>query len=619
MALPMILAAILRRHRTAFFLVTAATVGVLLVGVMVATTLQVERERRSIAMVQHTFVVDELLAALLSILTDAETGQRGYLITGRESYLQPYADSVARVGRQIGRIAAETGDNPGQQARIARLRPLVDQKLGELDRTIALRRLGQGDEAIRLVLSDEGKMTMDAIRVVVGEMREEEARLLAERKDTRDTILEQLRVFVIGSNVMVVLLLIGVTVAARRLVVQLQRANALAHSEMASREAAENQLRQAQKMEAVGQLTGGIAHDFNNMLAVILGGLELAKRRLAPTQGDVVRLLEAATEGAQRATKLTGQLLAYSRQLVLRPDIQSPNKTVQHMAELLHRTLPETIAMQTVLAAGVWNIHVDSQQLESALLNLCLNARDAMPDGGQLTIETSNAFLDEAYAAAGNDVRVGQYVLLAVTDTGRGMSPETIARAFDPFFTTKPVGKGTGLGLSQILGFVRQSGGHVKIYSEVGTGTTVKVYLPRHEGNETPAAAAAAAVPRGRRGETVLLVEDDDRVRSINVALLQELGYTVIEASRPSEALSALDTHEDVSLLFTDVVMPEMSGRALADEARRRRPGLRVLYTTGYTRNAIVHNGVVDRDARLLIKPFTAEQLAVAIRAAIDA
>ncbi len=389
--------------------------------------------------------------------------------------------------------------------------------------------------------------------------------------------------------------------------------------EVYARSQVEEQLRQIQKMEAVGQLTGGIAHDFNNMLAVIMGGLNLLKRKLARGETDVERFVEAAIDGAKRAATLTQRLLAFSRQQPLSPEALSPNRLVASMSELMTRTLGEQVQVETVLAAGLWQVRADPAQLESVILNLAVNARDAMPGGGKLTIETQNAFVDDAYARQ-YSITPGQYVLIAVADTGTGMTPEVMAKAFDPFFTTKEVGKGTGLGLSQVYGFVRQSGGHVKIYSELGIGTSVKIYLPRHYGDaeRIEEVGRLANIHRGLSSEVVLVVEDDKRVRTVSLESLQELGYTVLEAESPSHALRILDGGERVTLLFTDVVMPEMSGRQLADRARERRPDLKVLYTTGYTRNAIVHNGMLDAGTNLITKPFSIEDLAVKIRKILD-
>lgn len=396
---------------------------------------------------------------------------------------------------------------------------------------------------------------------------------------------------------------------------ELSEANARLMAEIQHREQSEERVRQLQKIEAVGQLTGGIAHDFNNMMAAILGGLRLIERRLARGDTNVAPLIEGATESANRAAQLTRRLLAFSRQQALSPRPVDANKLIQGMSELLQRTIPEVVSMETVLAGGLWRIHVDANQLENAILNLAVNARDAMRDGGRLTIETANTYLDESYAAEHTDVTQGQYVQIAVTDTGTGMPPNIRDRAFDPFFTTKPDGQGTGLGLSQVHGFLKQSGGHVKIYSEPGQGTTVKLYLPRFVGPDVAAleTTAPGTLRTAPDNEMILVVEDDSRVRSMTVELLRELGYRVVEADGATAALRALDTHPDISLLFTDVVMPEMNGRKLADEVAKRHPEVRILFTTGYTRNAIVHNGVLDVGVHLIIKPFTLEALAAKI------
>lgn len=385
------------------------------------------------------------------------------------------------------------------------------------------------------------------------------------------------------------------------------------------REKVEEALRQSQKMEAVGQLTGGIAHDFNNMLAVIIGSLDLLGRRLGNDDARARRYVEAAADASQRAAMLTQRLLAFSRQQPLNPEILDANKLVPAMSDLLAHTLGTGIRQETVLAAGLWCTHADRNQLESAILNLAVNARDAMSDSGRLTIETHNTFIDERYAAANIGVPHGQYVMIAISDTGTGMAPEVIAKAFDPFFTTKTVGKGTGLGLSQVYGFVKQSGGHIKIYSEPGSGTTVKIYLPRFVGEVVEHEVQKHGdLPRGEQNEVILVVEDEPAVRQFSIDALTELGYRVIEADGGLAALRLLDAHPEISLLFTDIVMPDINGRKLADEAARRRPNLKILYTTGYTRNAVVHNGVVDAGVELIGKPFTVEQLAAKIRAVLE-
>jgi PAS domain S-box-containing protein len=384
---------------------------------------------------------------------------------------------------------------------------------------------------------------------------------------------------------------------------------------------AEEQLRQAQKMEAVGQLTGGIAHDFNNMLAVVMGSLDLLNRRIGPEDPRGRRYVEAAMEGARRAANLTQRLLAFSRQQPLRPESIDANKLVAGMSDLLRHSIGTDIRLETVLSGGLWRVNVDPNQLESVILNLGVNGRDAMPEGGKLTIETQNAHLDARYVATELGVPAGQYVLVAITDTGTGMPPQVMAKAFDPFFTTKEVGKGTGLGLSQVYGFVKQSGGHVKIYSEVGEGTSIKIYLPRAGNNEGEAVEVEASVDIlcGDEREIILVVDDEPAVRQFSVDALSELGYRVLEAESAAVALNLLRANPDISLLFTDIVMPDTNGRKLADEAQTIRPGLKVLYTTGYTRNAVVHNGIVDKGVELIGKPYTVDELAARVRAILDA
>jgi PAS domain S-box-containing protein len=382
---------------------------------------------------------------------------------------------------------------------------------------------------------------------------------------------------------------------------------------------AQGELAQAQKMEATGQLTGGIAHDFNNMLAVILASARLLQERMKRGE-NVQHFIDGIRDAAERGATLTKRLLAFSRRQPLAPQTVNANRLVKEMSEIFRRTIPENIEIETVLAGGLWVTRADPGALENALLNLVTNARDAMPEGGKLTIETSNTHLDDGYAAAHSEVTAGQYVMIAVTDTGAGMPPEVIGRAFEPFFTTKPVGKGTGLGLSQVYGFAKQSNGHVKIYSESGHGTTVKIYLPRTHAAET----ADARQPEGgrdlalaRHNEQILLVEDDATVRAMAREMLIELGYRCISASGGAEALAILE-QKSFALMITDVVMPGMNGRQLADAAKQRWPDLKVIFTTGYTQNAVVHNGVIDAGVALLTKPFTLEALGQKVRAVLE-
>jgi CheY-like chemotaxis protein len=396
-------------------------------------------------------------------------------------------------------------------------------------------------------------------------------------------------------------------------------------SEIERRAKVEETLRQSQKMEAIGHLTGGVAHDFNNLLTVIGGGVETLGRMLTriPLGSDelrVKRALDMIAQGSRRAATLTHRLLAFARRQTLDPRPLDPNKLVAGMSDLLRRTLGEAVALETVLAGGLWRTIADANQLENALLNLAVNARDAMPQGGRLTIETANTHLDDAYAAAHDDVSAGQYVMIAVSDTGLGMDADTLNRVFEPFFTTKDVGHGTGLGLSQVYGFIKQSNGHVKLYSELGQGTAVKLYLPRllADAADNEIRPGAATAPPGR-GETILVVEDEPSVREHSAASLRELGYRVLAASDAHQALRLLAQDAQIALLFTDVGLPGgMTGRQLAEAVRRRRPDLKVLYTTGYARNAIVHGGVLDPGTELLPKPFGYVALASKIRSILD-
>jgi signal transduction histidine kinase len=398
---------------------------------------------------------------------------------------------------------------------------------------------------------------------------------------------------------------------------ELEAANAALRAEMSEREHAEDALRQAQKMEAVGQLTGGLAHDFNNMLAGISGSLDLIKDRLAKGRvNDIDRYLNAAQGASKRAAALTHRLLAFSRRQTLDPKPIDVNRLASGIEELIRRTVGPAITVEVVGAVGIWTILVDPNQLENALLNLCINSKDAMPDGGRLTIETGNRRLDE-HGARERDLPPGQYVSLCVSDTGSGMTPTVAARAFDPFFTTKPIGMGTGLGLSMVFGFARQSGGQARIYSELGKGTTVCLYLPRHfseaEAPEKP--AELARPPQAEQGEVVLVVDDEPTVRMLVADVLTELGYTAIEALDGSAGLRILQSGERVDLVVTDVGLPEgMNGRQMVDAARVARPNLKVLFITGYAESAVVRGGHLEPGMHVLTKPFAIQTLASRIK-----
>src|ERR1700730_7581158 len=384
-------------------------------------------------------------------------------------------------------------------------------------------------------------------------------------------------------------------------------------------ERARNAALQSQKLEAVGQLTGGVAHDFNNLLTSILGTADLLQRRDDLLE-EVRNYLSTIIRSAERGASLTQRLLAFSRRQMPEPRLVDVNRLVGGMSDLLRRTLGESVSIETILAGGLWKTLVDPNQLENALLNLAINARDAMGSGGKLTIETGNTYLDDEYAAMHAEVMAGQYVLIAVTDTGHGMLEEVIAHAFEPFYTTKPEGGGTGLGLSQVYGFVKQSGGHIKIYSELGSGTCIKLYLPRDNSNAVKSveATSRSEVSVLGRGEKILLVEDDDDVREYTYAALVSLGYRICEARDAVSGLETLAEQPYNVLLLNDLGLPGMNGRRLVEEAQARLPNLKVIYTTGYAQNAIVHNGLVDPGVNLMPKPYTVQALGRKLRQVLE-
>jgi signal transduction histidine kinase/CheY-like chemotaxis protein len=593
---------------------------VLVMGLLSALWLS-DRQEVAVQSVRHTLEVENRLNLIQRIITDAETGQRGYLLTGKDEYLNPYRTGSAQLASEMDALAKSVADNPAQRRALEQLRPAVGSKMNELAGSVALARSGQTEAAITRVRSGIGQAHMNRVREVIATMAQEEEQLLASRTHTANWWKVVVRAVLILAATFIVLLAYFAVRELVRSLRTLAAANTQLHEEAAARTHAQGQVQQLQKMEAVGQLTGGIAHDFNNMLAVVIGSLDMAKRRLTGSEHPKLSTnIDNAKQGAERAAVLTARLLAFARRQPLEPKVLDSNRLVSGMSEMLRRTLGETVTVETVLSGGLWTVCADPNQIESAIINLAVNARDAMPEGGKLTIETANSALDEHYAATHAEVVPGQYVMLSVTDTGAGMTREIIERAFEPFYTTKDVGKGTGLGLSQVFGFVKQSQGHIKIYSEPERGTTVKIYLPRHIGAPVHAAAAAPdqPVPNGKTSEIILLVEDEEQVRRIGVDALRELGYTVIHASDGKDALEQLERHDHIDLLFTDIVMPGMTGRELADTARGGRPDLKVLYTTGYTRNAVVHNGIVDYDVAFLPKPFSIPSLARKVRDVLD-
>jgi signal transduction histidine kinase/ActR/RegA family two-component response regulator len=375
---------------------------------------------------------------------------------------------------------------------------------------------------------------------------------------------------------------------------------------------AQSALAQTQKMEALGQLTGGVAHDFKNAVTIV-------QQRLQSDDAELRKYLEMAKRNTDRAADTTSTLLAFSRQQALDPKPTDVDKLVSGMAELLHSMLGESVSLETALGSGLWPVAIDRNQLETAILNLAVNARDAMPSNGKLTIETSNTFLDETYAQTHSGVVSGQYSMLAVSDTGVGMTNEIAAKAFDPFFTTKETGRGTGLGLSQVFGFIKRSGGHVKIYSEPGQGTTVKMYFPRLLGASVEPVTELVRPSSAGSGESILVVDDNDDVRAFTAQVLGDLGYRVATAANGNAALQTMEQISGVDLLFTDIGLPDgMNGRELANEVQRRWPRVKALYTTGYARNSIIHHGRLDPDVELITKPFTQSSLAAKVRGVLD-
>ncbi len=692
--------------------------------------------RLSQQQVNHAHKVMETTQGLFSHIQDAETGQRGYLLTGQREYLTPWRKAVAAIPGELSRLRALVADSPDQMERVGQLEAALALRLDVLQQTVEAMDRGDTNEAHSLVRSGRGKVLMERLRTVNAEILREEQRLLTIRqaqaeaderrglaltlgvgglalvglvlavlalarvnrdmaqalgeRDAADAarresdalvraVFENIpdylytfditpdRRFLVGDfnpalakllgdevesyrgrEVLEVFPVLGprllatyerVLAAGRALVMRdamelpggervswesilapvydaAGRPTRIVGSsrDISERERAEEQARRSQRMEAVGQLTGGVAHDFNNLLQVIRANLEMVERSL--TDAKLRGRLQNALHASDRAADLTRQLLAFARRQPLEPQVVNLGRLVGEMAELLRRTLGESIEVETVLSGGLWNTVADPTQVESALLNLAINARDAMDGGGRLTVELANAALDDGYAARNHDVAPGQYVMLAVSDTGTGMSREVLARVFEPFFTTKGEGRGTGLGLSMVYGFVKQSKGHIQIYSEPGQGTTVKIYLPRTRKAE-PAAPAIERLDEGR-GEIVLVVEDEEAVREAACAMLVELGYGCLQAEGPASALVLLNGEARIDLLFTDVVMPgDMKTPAFVAEAQRLRPGLPVVYTSGYTENAIVHHGRLDEGVALLSKPYAKADLARKIAAGL--
>ena len=596
---------------------------------MVAVGLLVVRSSEADFWLAHTVKVQQAGEALLSEIQLAEGAKRGYLLTGDSDYLNEFNQSSGAIPRLLGELSDLVADNGDQGLRLETLGPLVDAKLAEMDQTLELDQRGERTEALKTIRSAHAEGLSKSIREELFVFLNAERELLNMRQEEASALRRWLAALIGVALLTAMVLTALLAVATRHAVADLIARTRELEEESLRRQEAEDSLRQVQKMEAVGQLSGGIAHDFNNLLTIIMGNLDTIKRRVATAPKGLAAKLEkpvdAALYGARSAAQLTQRLLAFSRRQALKPDRVDMNRLVTNMVDLLKRSIGEQVSVETVLGAGLWSAFVDPNQLENALLNLALNARAAMPEGGCLTIETANTYLDDAYSRRFGDIEPGQYVVLCVTDTGTGIPANVIDQVFEPFFSTKSAGEGSGLGLSMVHGFVKQSGGHVRIYSEELHGTTVKLYLPRMTAAEEQRAAPAAKAeevpppPRARPQETILLVEDNDGVREYAATVLQGLGYDVLEASDTPSAIELLGNKPPIDLLFTDVVLPGgLNGRTLANQVRRKYPGLPVLFTTGYTRNAIVHQGRLDPDVELLSKPYTEQDLAQKVRKLLD-
>ncbi len=575
--------------------------------------------------VNHTLETRDGAREVMALTLAMQGSVRGYLLTGDESFLGGYEAGTASLPLALDRLVRLTADNPRQTTVLADLRSAIDDLL-DFYRQIVAGSTKEDQSALALVRDGRGEDLMQAVRSEVDTFVGEEQGLLYERQRSAELLRRWMLVIVFTALLSAIALAVWLSNAMRTYVDRLVQQSAALERETELRRQSEATLVQAQKMEAVGQLAGGIAHDFNNMLTVVLGNLATALRRLEKLGEPgkaIVPSLEAARQGAQAGAKLTHRLLAFSRRQPLAPSRIDLDRVVAGVADLIRRTIGADIAFETVLSAGLWPAHADSHQLENVIINLVVNARDAMPDGGRVTIETANAYLDERYAARFGDVTAGQYVLLSVTDTGSGIPPELIARVFEPFFTTKAEGEGTGLGLAMVHGFVKQSGGHVRIYSEPGEGTTVKLYLPRHADNgqvsSAPVTASREEAAVARGSEAILVVEDNAEVLAYAREALEDAGYAVVEAANAEEALARLADGARIDLVFTDVVLGTgLNGRQLADQMAARSIDLPILFTTGYSRNAIFHNGRLDAGVHLLEKPYTQTELTRRIRVLLE-
>jgi signal transduction histidine kinase/ActR/RegA family two-component response regulator len=633
------------RRALAIALALMAAVGLIALTILVTNS---NRQRdEALAAQRHSFEVIILVRTLQSTMAEAELSLGRYVVNLQPEFGRVYVDDWRRAGFAINRLRQVTGDNPQQAELAAKLRAYYDQR-GQLLSGAALRTrydqkingLAIFDKAGKVANRKELNNTLEQIITIENRVLDARIRHAAATLDQSNWAATLLLSFAVLLMIGAAVLGYGVmhAIAERRAArldaeevalradeledavaartAELRRANQALLAEAAEREAAEAQLRQAQKMDAVGQLTGGIAHDFNNMLAVVIGGLELAKRRIGDGSADVARHIENAMEGASRAATLTRRLLAFARAEPLLPEAVSSDTLIGDMTDLLDRTLGERIKVRTWFSSSDWQVWVDKHQLENALLNLAVNARDAMDGEGTLTIGTGTRVVGEGELG---DIRAGDYVAISVADTGCGMSKDVLDRVFEPFFTTKPVGKGTGLGLSQIFGFVRQSMGEIVIASQPGVGTTVTLLLPRFHGAQRVAPvelpAVRVAVAKSEDRATILVVEDDPRVLNATVEALAELGHKPIPCPSPEQAESLLKAHPDVRLILSDVVMPGTTGPELIASLRPRHQSLGVLFVTGYA-------GEIDEAGAfgghgVLRKPFTINALSSAVQTAL--
>ncbi len=611
--------------RASYVLLLLGALGAIFLAFMVADT---------DSWIKHSLDVRSSARQLNSSMQEAIIRERGLLLTGDERYSGDFLRHLQSMRESFDDLRARVADNPGQMRRLAELEQPLQELKGILEETVTFARTGRKGEALAVVRSNRvldlsGLVDKDLKGFVAAEQQ-----LLEERQARAQRLQRLLLILIAAGLTLAAAMSFILERATRHFIVDLQDRSAQLESEIKRRQETEETLRQAQKMEAIGQLTGGIAHDFNNLLTIIIGNLDTVKRQLAKlspekTAADVAAMVakqvDVAMMASRNAAKLTHRLLAFARRQPLEPKRLDCNRLIAGMSDMLRRTLGEVVNLEVVLGGGLWPAFADPNQLENAILNLAVNARHAMPNGGRLTIETTNAYLDEAYVRRFGDLQAGQYVQISVADTGAGIPGEVLDRVFEPFFTTKAAEIGSGLGLAMVHGFVKQSGGHVRIYSEVGHGTTVKIYLPRLHASEQVASAPPPAVEnnvpaaRALPNETILLVEDNEGVREYARAALEELGYTIIEAGDAQEAMRLASDGRRIDLLFTDVVLPGgVSGRQLSDALLKLRPTLPVLYTTGYTRNAIVHHGRLDPDVNLLNKPYTQQDLLRKVRELLD-